>query len=79
MLESGLGTAFCLALGTLPNMKYPSDVFPSSRFYKENLALPDIDMAGPSVMAAPDSPGVGVEPAPEILRACTVERQALQS
>ena len=78
MLESGLGAAFCLALGTLANMKYPSDIPTSDRFYKRNLATPDLVLTGPSRMTAPSTPGVGAEPDPERLEAFTVERDVLR-
>ena len=41
MLESALGQAPALAMATLPNVKYPSDVFPSSRFYETDLSEPE--------------------------------------
>src|SRR5690606_978345 len=34
MLESAVGQAPSLALATLPNIKYPSDVFPTDRLYE---------------------------------------------
>ena len=40
MLESALGAAFCVELATLPNFTYPGDLFPSSRFYAEDLCEP---------------------------------------
>ena len=42
MLESGVGAAVCVALATLENFTYPSDIFPSSRFYAEDLADPAV-------------------------------------
>lgn len=62
MLESALGASVCKALATLPGMKYPSDVFPSSRFYTEDLSEPDITLSGPSTMTLSDRPGTGAEP-----------------
>ncbi|HEY3415532.1 MAG TPA: o-succinylbenzoate synthase [Armatimonadota bacterium] len=73
MLESAVGASHCLALATLPNIKYPSDVFPSSRFYREDLATPEIALSSPSHITASSAPGIGVEPHPERLAACTVE------
>ena len=40
MLESALGAAICVELATLPNFTYPGDLFPSSRFYVQDLANP---------------------------------------
>lgn len=39
-LESGVGAAVAVALGTLENFVYPADIFPAGRFYREELALP---------------------------------------
>lgn len=72
MLESNIGAAHCLALATLPNVKYPSDVFPSDRFYKHDLADPPTVLSGPSQITAVDGPGIGVRVAMDRLRAATI-------
>ena len=38
MLESAVGAAQCVALAMLDNFTYPADIFPSSRFYRQDLA-----------------------------------------
>lgn len=38
MLESAVGASHCVALAMLPNFTYPADIFPSSRFYHQDLA-----------------------------------------
>ena len=48
MLESSLGGHQCLALATLDNFNYPADVFPSSRFYEQDLSVPAMALTGPS-------------------------------
>ncbi len=54
MLESATGAAHCVALGMLENFTYPADIFPSSRFYLEDLSDPPL-----SLTTLPDgSPGV---------------------
>ena len=78
MLESALGGMHCLALATLPNIRYPSDVFPSSRFYRKDLSRPELILSGPSQMTAPSSPGAGAEPDPEMLAACVMERAGVK-
>lgn len=72
MLESAVGASFCLALATLPNVRYPSDLFPTSRFYHQDLATPELFLSGPSEMKLSDAPGVGATPDPERLRRLTV-------
>jgi O-succinylbenzoate synthase len=62
MLESSVGAHHCLALATLPNFKYPNDIFPTDRFYKQDLSDPPVILSGPSQATAPEKPGCGTEP-----------------
>jgi len=64
MLESAVGASHCVALATLPNIRYPSDIFPSERFYKKDLASPPMKHSAPSQFTASMSPGIGTEPEP---------------
>lgn len=73
MLESAVGAAHCAALATLPNVQYPSDIFPSDRFYAQDLGNPETVMAGSSVIRATSKPGIGCEPNPELLQKYQVE------
>ena len=77
MVESGLGILHCAAMATLPNIKYPSDVFPSSRFFKRDLVTPRLTLSGPSQITLPTLPGVGAEPDPEQLERLVLERATL--
>jgi len=57
MLESACGSAFCTALAMLDNNTYPADIFPSARFYVEDLSDPPLELIKdesgvPSVQAA---------------------------
>jgi len=72
MLESAVGARHCLALATLDNICYPSDIFPSTRFFKTDVCTPDVVLDGPGVIHAPEVPGVGAEPEAERLAAQTV-------
>ena len=58
MLESSCGVAFCTALAMLENNTYPADIFPSSKFYIEDLSDPPIqltrDESGFPAVRAPD-------------------------
>ena len=73
MLESAIGASHCLALATLPNVSYPSDVFPSQRFYAKDLGTPEIQLERPSVIRAFDGAGIGCEPDLKELELRTVE------
>jgi O-succinylbenzoate synthase len=67
MLESAVGQSHNLALATLPNIRYPSDIFPTSRFYRQDLGVPEMDLSGLSEMRAVAGPGIGCAPHPERL------------
>lgn len=75
MLESAVGAAHCVALAMLDNFTYPADIFPSARFYVEDLSDPPLVLdrsvdARPSVTALATLP----EPVPERLAARTVQQ-----
>ena len=79
MLESAVGQAFNTALATLPNVRYPSDIFPTSRFYREDLGEPAVTLSGPSKVTASRKPGIGCEPHPERLKRLAVERAVVKA
>jgi O-succinylbenzoate synthase len=61
MLESATGAAACVALAMLDNFMYPADIFPSSRFYHQDLAerpleLTTLDDGTPAVAAFDEIP-----------------------
>jgi len=69
MLESAVGSHHCMALATLPNFTYPNDIFPSDRFYREDLSEPELVLSAPSEMTLSEVPGCGAEPRMEALKA----------
>ncbi len=75
MLETGIGRAANLALAALPGFTLPGDTSASGRYFAEDLTEPFVLGEG-GTMAVPTGPGLGVEPRPERLAACTrrVER-----
>jgi O-succinylbenzoate synthase len=78
MLESGIGTAHSAALASLANIRYPSDILPAGRFYREDLAQPEMTISAPSEMTLSDRPGTGVEPHPGRLQAQTLQKTTLR-
>jgi O-succinylbenzoate synthase len=78
MLESAVGQAHSTALATLPNMRYPADIFPSSRFYAPDLGEPEIVLAGPSQVRATAAPGIGREPHPARLERMLVQKAVVR-
>lgn len=79
MLESAVAQSYSLALASLPNMVYPSDIFPTQRFFSEDLAEPELVLTGPSEIAPPARPGPGFAPDPSRLAAMTVESASLRA
>ena len=79
MLESGVGAGICAALGTLPGFTYPADVFPSSRFYTEDITHRPVEQNANCQVVLDDTPGVGFDPVSERLDKVTVERAEIRS
>ena len=67
MLESSLGGYINAALATLSNVKYPSDIFPTDRFYEKDLCVPEMVLSGPSEITLPEAAGIGAEPEASML------------
>jgi o-succinylbenzoate synthase len=74
MLESAIGSSHNIAFATLPNMKYPGDIFPTSRFYKQDLGTPSIQHSAPSQFKASYNSGIGVYPNEQLLKKLTIEK-----
>ena len=79
MLESGVGAGICAALGTLPGFTYPADVFPSSKFYTEDITDRWIEQDDQCRVVLDETPGVGYEPIPERLDRVTIVRETLDA
>ena len=75
MLESALGGAICVEVATLPNFTYPGDLFPSSRFYTEDLSDPPMELTE-RLTFEPFTDGLP-QPDPERLAAQTVRSQTV--
>ena len=72
MLETGFGRAALLAVAARPEFTMTGDISASERYFG-----PDGDLTEPFVLEngrirVPSGPGIGVEPIPERLAACTV-------
>lgn len=75
MLESAIGARICVALAMLDNFTYPADIFPSNRFYHQDLGRPALELVrspeGRPQVAASEAPGIGTEPDVVMLEACS--------
>ena len=79
MLESAVGGAICAELATLPNFTYPSDIFPSSYFYRNDLGKPELVLSGRGEVATSRVPGIAQEPDPGLLDQWTVAHAAFRA
>jgi O-succinylbenzoate synthase len=68
MLESAVGQGPSLALATKDNVAYPSDIFPSKRFFDEDFSTPEITLLEQGKIAAPARPGSGFIPKLDFLQ-----------
>ena len=74
MLESATGSTICTALGMLDNFTYPADIFPSSRFYHQDLADSPLALQ----QTAGGSPGVAARDAVPEPNPDRLQRQAIE-
>lgn len=79
MLESGIGRAHNLHVAALPGFKLPNDLSASSRYYKEDLIDPPIELTGPGTIRVPMDPGIGVFPVEERIRRATVRQEVFRA
>lgn len=77
MLETGVGRAANLALAALPGFTLPGDTSASGRYFSEDLTEPHV-MAPDGTMPVPRGPGLGLEPRPDRLEACTLRVERLE-
>lgn len=73
MLESGIGRAHNIALTTLPNFLFPGDTSGSSRYWEEDIILPEV-IAEDGYITVPKEYGIGYEPNLTAMERYTVER-----
>src|SRR5439155_24506612 len=71
MLETGIGRSLNLALASMPGVTMPGDTSASERYFHQDITDPFV-LAADGTMAVPAGPGIGVEPLPDRLGACTV-------
>jgi O-succinylbenzoate synthase len=77
MLETGIGRAALLAVASMPGFTMTGDISASERYFG-----PDGDLTEPFVLEdgrirVPTGPGLGVEPIPERLAACTIAHERI--
>jgi O-succinylbenzoate synthase len=60
MMETGIGRAANVAVGSLPNFTLPGDLSASARYYHEDLVDPPFMLNADGTMTVPQGPGLGV-------------------
>lgn len=61
MLETGIGRGFNVSLATLENVKFPSDISESSRYYKRDIIVEPWTLNKDGTISVRERPGIGVE------------------
>lgn len=61
MLETGVGRGHLIATATLPNVKYPSDISGSDRYWEEDIVEPPWTLRKDGTIQAVEKGGIGVE------------------
>ena len=62
----------------MPNFTLPGDTSASARYFHDDLTEPFV-LEPDGTMLVPTGPGIGVEPRPDRLEACTVRRELLRA
>ncbi len=74
MLESAVGESICIEFASLPNIKLPSDIMPSCRFYQPDITEPENVMSRQGTYQLSQQPGIGHNPVWERVESYTVKR-----
>ncbi|WP_456277539.1 o-succinylbenzoate synthase [Bacillus sp. AK128] len=61
MLEAGVGRAHNIALATLSNFTIPGDTSASSRYFDEDIIVPEVMLSKPGYITVPTQSGFGFE------------------
>jgi O-succinylbenzoate synthase len=79
--QSGIGVRHGLALAAKENCLYPADWTPPEELFEQDLApLPELVRGGPDAnrqVLLWSEPGIGADPAPEVLERHALERASL--
>lgn len=78
MLESGIGAGICVELASLANFVYPNDLFPSERFYEQDLTEPALKVDPGCVFRVSDEPGTPYRPIQERIDRVTRQKAVIR-
>ncbi|WP_175640696.1 o-succinylbenzoate synthase [Metabacillus schmidteae] len=71
MLETSISRAHNIALASLPNFSIPGDISSFSRYWEEDIVIPEIKTIN-GKMPVPDRPGIGFDINKEVLKKYTL-------
>lgn len=77
MLEAGIGRAHNIAITTLPGFTLPGDTAASSRYWEQDLIQPEVTVEN-GIIKVPEGPGIGYDPIPKRIDACTLFSEAFR-
>lgn len=77
MLEAGIGRAHNIALATLPNFTLPGDVSASSRYWKQDIIVPPVEVTAQGTIEVRNEPGFGYQIDHDFLRHVTVLEESV--
>jgi o-succinylbenzoate synthase len=61
MLESGIGRAHNIAMGTLAGFTLPGDISASARYWEEDIIEPPVTVTSRGTIVTPENPGIGYD------------------
>jgi O-succinylbenzoate synthase len=79
MLESGIGRAHNVALSTLPGFTLPGDVSASTRYWKEDVIEPGVEVSPQGFIRTPSVPGRGFKVKTDMIEKLTTRKKHLSA
>ena len=78
MMETGVGRAVNIALSTLPNFIYPSDISASDRYWDRDIIDPGFELNPDGTIDVPSGPGLGVTVNEETLKRYAINHEVFR-
>lgn len=79
MLESGIGRAHNIALGSLPGFSLPGDISASSRYFARDLIVPEVKVSPDGTVKVPTDSGLGFMVDLDYIKARTQDFERVES
>lgn len=76
MMESGVGRAHNIAITSLSNFTIPGDTSASSRYWAEDIVVPEVTFLKPGILGVPEGPGIGYDINWHVVHALQVEEKS---